>query len=340
MKCTGRIHFSILWCLVFFSCNSTSSENAKKEPNNPQTSELSKISDEINKHPKDATLLFNRSKLYHSLKKDSLALNDLYSAIRVDSSKSGYYSAIADILFEHKDISGSVDWIQKAIKLNPDDETAHLKIAKIFLFTGEYPKAFTEINTVLRSNVYNAEAYFLKGMCYKNMKDSNKAISSFQTAVQTDPKFVDGHMQLALIYKARNNPMAISYFENAFKADSTNMEPLYGEGMFWQDQNKFEEAKKVFRRCILINSSYEKSYYNIGWMLLQEDSTEKALRQFDMAISVKQDYVEAWFNRGLCNEILGKYEPAIADYDQALAFNPDYEPAKKALQRAKQHLKK
>ncbi len=172
------------------------------------------------------------------------------------------------------------------------------------------------------------------------MKDTTKAISSFQTAVQTDPQYVDAHMQLALIYKARNNPLALSYFENAFKADSSNMEPLYGAGMYWQDQQKFAEAKQVFRRCILINSNYEKAYYNIGWMLLQEDSAEKALRQFDMAIGVKQDYVEAWFNRGLCNEILKNYEPAMSDYNQALAFNPDYAPAQEALQRAKKQIKK
>jgi len=177
-------------------------------------------------------------------------------------------------------------------------------------------------------------------MCYKNMKDTNKAISSFQTAVQTDPKYIDAHMQLALIYKARTNKLALQYFENAFKADSSDMGPLYGAAMFWQDQGNYTEAKKVFRRMVMINKDFEKSYYNMGWMLLQEDSTEKAMRQFDLAIQVKQDYVEAWYNRGLCNENLEKYEPAIEDYKQALTFNPDYSPAQTALRRAQQHAKK
>ncbi len=340
MKFIGKIHFLLVLSFCLFACNFSSSRKGHKQGDKPISSELSKVSEAIAKHPKDATLLFERSKLYRSAKHDSLALADLFKAIKIDSLQSNYYSSIADILFEHKDISGSVQWIQKAIKLNPDNETAHLRIAKIFLFTGEYPKAFTEINTVLRSDVYNAEAYFLKGMCYKNMKDTTKAISSFQTAVQTDPKYVDAHMQLALIFKAKHNPMALSYFENAFKADTTNMEPLYGEGMFWQDQNMFAEAKKVFHRCVLVNSQYEKAYYNTGWMLLQEDSAEKAIRQFDMAIDVKQDYVEAYFNRGLCYEILEKFEPAIIDYNQVLIFNPDYQPAKTALQRAKKHIKK
>lgn len=327
-------------CAGLFSCHFSQNERKQDTMTAESNAALNAINDEIKSHPKDADLYFKRSKLYRADKKDSLALKDLFKAIQIDSSKSTYFSNIADILFEHKDISGSISWIQKAIRLNPDDATAHLKIAKIFLFTEEYPKAFTEINTVLRSDVYNAEAYFLKGMCYKNMRDTSKAISSFQTAVQTDPKYIDAHLQLALIYKAKNNPMALQYFENAFRADSSNMEPLYGQGMYWQDQNKYEEAKKVFRRMISINRNYATSYYNIGWMLLQQDSTEKALRQFEIAISVKQDYVEAYYNRGLCNEILEKNDLALADYEQALAFNPDFELAKTALARVKQQVKK
>lgn len=333
MKIREGILMLLLMLSTLWSCrDGEHAKSASPEGNK----DIERISAEIKAHPDNAELWFMRSKIYRSLKKDSLALGDLYKAVQLDSTRAGYHSAIADILFEHKDINGSVQWIKKAMILNPDDPTAHLKIAKLFLFTEEYPKAFTEINAVLRSDVYNAEAYFLKGMCYKQMKDTARAISSFQTAVHTDPKYVDAHLQLALIYKNRKNPIALQYFENIFRADSSNMDALYGQGMFWQDQQKYAEAKKAFRRCIMVDKNYEKSYYNIGWMLLQEDSTEKALRQFDIAVQVKPDYMEAYYNRGLCHEILGHVAEAKADYEQALAFQPDYAPAKQALQRVQQ----
>lgn len=325
---------------MLISCTSKKAESNADRALTPEDLAISEATRLIEKQPKDAELFFKRSLIYRQAKKDSLALSDLYKAIKLDSTKSYYFSSIADILFEHKDINGSVQWIQKAIKLNPDDPKAHLKIAKMFLFTEEYPKAFTEINTVLRTDVYNAEAYFLKGMCYKNMKDTNKAISSFQTAVQTDPKYAAAHMQLALIFKAKNNPLAIKYFENAFKSDSSDMEPLYGEAMFWQDQNKFEEAKEVFKKCILLNKDYVKSFYNIGWMLLQQDSIEKALRHFSMAIVVKPEFSEAYYNRGLCYEILEQYDSAYVNYQQALSLNEDLPNGKVALQRVKPFIKK
>jgi len=324
------IFFYFIFCSCGYFSSSTSSHGSSNVDKFP---ELASVNSQIEKSPKNASLLYQRGMILSKLKQDSLAILDFQNAIKIDSNKADYYSAIGNILFEHKDIAGSAVWLAKAVALNPSDEMAHLKMAKLFLYTGEYPKAFTEINTVLRGNVYNPEAYFLKGMCYKNMKDSNKAISSFQTAVQTDPKYADAYMQLALIYQAKKDPVSLRYFENAYQADTSNLESLYGAAMYWQDQEKFAEAKKVFTRIVYIDRQYPKAFFNMGWMLLQEDSTEKAIRQFDIAIQVKPDYAEAYYNRGLCYEIRNEKTQAIADYKQALIFSPDFALCKTALQR-------
>lgn len=328
-----RILVIISFILFLYSCDEKKND-AKSEV--VLFKETTAISEQINITPNESSLYFKRGLIYRNINQDSLALNDFFKAVKLDSTKAEYHSAIGELMFNHKDISGSINWIQKAIDLNPKDEIAHLKMANLFMFTEEYPKAFNEINNVLRANVYNAEAYFLKGMCYKGMKDTNKAISSFQTAVQAEPKYVDAHMQLALIYELKKDPLALSYFENAYKADTTDLEPLYGKAMFWQNQNNFEEAKKIFTRIVSINRQYPKSYYNMGWMLLQEDSTEKAIRQFNIAIEVKPDYADAYFNRGLCYEIQKDYVNAIHDYNQAINFNQDNKNYQTALNRASQ----
>ncbi len=322
---------ALLCCLA--SCGWIGDQEVGVTETSERTEELQILDKAIKANPDDASLYFKRGKVWRTLGKDSLALLDFYAAANKDSMQAAYHSAIGDLLFEHKDISGSLPWIQKAVQLNPKDEVAQLKIAKMLFYLEDYPKAFAAINTVLRTNVYNAEAYFLKGMCYKHMADTAKAISSFQTAIQSEPRYVDAHMQLALIYEAKRDPVALKYFENAYRADSSDMEPLYGQGMFWQNQEKFEEAKTVFQRIIRIDKNYPKSYYNIGWMLLQQDSTEKAARFFTMAIEVKVDYAAAYYNRGLCYEIMGDKAKAIEDYEQCLVFAPDFEDCQLALKR-------
>ncbi len=329
-------HVSILLALLTLcaSCQWNDKPKVTADEANPDEQAIHNFTEAIKKEPGKALLYYKRGLAYRVAKQDSLALLDFKKASVLDSTEAKYFSAAGDLLFDHKDISASVPWFQKALALNPDDEKAHLKMAKLFLYIEEFPKAFVEINTVLRANVYNAEAYFLKGMCYKSMKDTAKAISSFQTAVQTEPKYVDAHMQLAMIYEGRKDPVALRYFENAYQADTLNMEPLYGQAMFWQNQENYTEAKKVFRRMILRDRSYARSYYNTGWMLMQEDSTEKAIRQFDIAIQNKPDYADAYYNRGICKEILGLNAEALEDYNQALSFdmnNTGYTSAKQRV---------
>lgn len=326
----------VFLCALFLgACDETKNVKTEYITVSP---ELEKINKKIGETPDKADLYFQRGQLYRSLEMDSMALRDYDQAMSLDTTKSYYFSAVGDLLFDKKDISGSVKWFQKAISINPNDEIAHLKIANIFLYSKEYPKAFAQINTVLQQNVYNAEAYFLKGMCYKDMGDLDKALSSFQTAVQTEPKYYDGFMQLGLLYTKKNDPLALQYFENAIRVDSLNTEAHYAKAMYYQTQRKYKEAKEVFKRALRINMDYTEAHYNIGWMLLQQDSAKKALREFERVLTTRPDYAKAYYNKGLCHEILGEFELAKADYEQALVFDPAFDLPTPAIERVKKKL--
>jgi tetratricopeptide (TPR) repeat protein len=217
--------------------------------------------------------------------------------------------------------------------LNPNDVQAHLKIAEINFYIKNYPEAFKSINTVLRIDVYNYDAYFLKGMCYKDMSDTVSAISSFETASRIAPEKPSPYMQLALINSNKDFKKAILYFENCYQADTNNVEPLNGIGIIYQQRKQNLEAKKAFIRCIETQPSYAKAFYNIGCVLMDEDSLPKAQRQFDFAIKSDPKYVEAYFNRGLCKENLKDAKGALEDYEQALNLDPDFQLAIDAKKR-------
>lgn len=327
-------YFILLTIMVFlFSCGN----GTKTLPglDIPIPKELITINKKIKASPNNAVLYYQRANIYRYLDQDSLALVDLKKTVSLDSTQSKYFSAVGDLLFDRKDISASIKWFQRAIEIDPRDETAHLKIANIFIFSEEYTKAFAQINSVLQTNVYNAEAYFLKGICYKDKGDMDRAISSFQTAVQNEPKYFDGYMQLGLLHAEMKDPLALKYYDNAIKVDSTNMEAHYAKAMYHQTQKEYAEAKKILKRAIGINLNYAEGHYNIGWMLLQQDSTKKAIREFERVLVLDPDNARAYFNRGLCHEIEGDIEKAIADYEQALVFDPKFDLPTTALARVK-----
>jgi tetratricopeptide (TPR) repeat protein len=278
---------------------------------------------------------FRRGAALHKMGQDSLALNDWYRAASLDTNRAAYASAIGDLLFEHKDVNTSIKWLERALRHNPSDPTAHLKIAKLMLFTKDYGKAFNEINIVLRQDTYNPEGYFLKGLVYKDLKDTNKAISSFQTVLNVAPDYREAAIQLGQIYTQRGDDLGLQYYENAFKLDTTDVFPLYARGMYYQNKGQYEAAKAEYARCILRNTQYADAYFATGFVLLQQDSLEKARRQFDHVTRIAPSNARAYYNRGLCSELMGDKDAAAADYRQALTFDPHYATAQEGLQRVR-----
>lgn len=323
--------------ILFIGCGSNEknagADAANSNPLFQSDPALKGITDEIIKAPGEAGLYFERGKILQKMRLDTLALKDYKKASSLDTTKAAYYSAVGNLLFENKDITGSIEWIQKAIDKNPSDRKAHLKIAKLFLYLKDYPRAFEEINLVLRKDVYDPEAYFLKGMIYKDAKDTAKAISNFQTAVQVAPDYREAVLQLGILYSAKKDPIAIKYLNNAYAMDTTDVFPIFARGVYYQDNKEFAMAKEEYRRAILLDRHFTDAYFNMGYILMQEDSTAKAWRQYDMAIKNDPGNPTAFYNRGLCSEIMDSIRNAVADYRTAAKLDPSYESPKKALKR-------
>ena len=300
--------------------------------NNPK---LKNITDQISNSPKDAALYFERGTMLRKMQMDSLALKDYKMASSLDTGKAAYYSAVGDLLFENKDISGSVEWIQKAVAKDPFDQKARLKMAKLFLYIRNYQRALQEIDKVMMKDVHNPETYFLKGMVYKDMRDTARAISSFLTAVQEGPEYRDAMIQLGLMYSAKKDPIGLRYLDNAYKMDTMDVFPIYAKGTYYQENKDYVAAKEAYKRCILKDRHYADAYFNLGYMLMQEDSVQKAWRQYNIVTKIDPMNPAAYYNRGLCSEMMDSVKNAIGDYKMAISLDTTYSSPKEALARLK-----
>ena len=330
----------LLIATLLFSLSCKQSNTTTQVTDHPafKNPEIRSITDKIAGDPDNSNLYYQRGNMLHRMEHDTLALEDFKKAATLDSTKAEYFSAVADLMFEHKDISGSLPWLERAVNLNPDDQLAQLKIAKMQVFLKDYPKAFATINKVLRKNAVNPEGYFLKGLIYKDLKDTSKAISSFQTTIQVDPNYKEAIIQLGLLYAAKKDPTALQYFDNAWKVDTNDVTPLYAKGMFYQEQGKLELAKQEYKKCVVHRTDYTKAIFGIGWILLNQDSLEKAWRQFDLVTRLEPTDAEAYYNRGLSSELMDKNTEALQDYKQALTFAPRYQEAIDGVKRVQRKL--
>lgn len=336
----------ILISLIAFisACRSdhTPPEPVTKEKEPAPASEFDQIpliqnlTAKISEEPNNPKLFFMRSKAYMELGNHVSALEDIKQAIQLDSTAGEFYMALGEIYFSRQEYTRAITALEKGRQEDPDNLDLSLQLAKYYLYVGERPKSIQLLDEVLKKNVFNAEAYFLKGMIFKEIGDTAKSISNFQTSVEQNPRFYKAYMQLGLLLSKKKDKLALDYFNNALRIDSTSYEAKYGIAMFYQESGDFANALAHYQKLI-VEYPYEKdAFYNIGYIHFQMDSVDRASRDFERAIGVAPDFADAYYMRGLCSEVKKDIKNARFYYQQALNLKPQHQLALNGLKRLEQ----
>ena len=295
---------------------------------------LSNLNLLIEEDPDNPELYFQRAQ-YH-LEQDNVfsGTADVEKAIRLDSTKAKYFVLLSDFNFVMSRIPQVKTNLSNAIRLEPENTDALLKFAEFQLYLQDYPLVFEHINKALKVNPYLAKGYFLKGMAYMEMKDTVLAISSFQTCVEQDPEYFHAHMQLGLIFSAKEDPICVTYFNNAIRVNPTKPEAHYALGYYYQEHGRPEEALACYDNMLRVSPGNASAFYNKGYVfLVYLKNYDEAVRYFTEAIKVEPRYADAYYNRGFAYELKGNKQAARLDFENALRIEPEHTLAEKGLKR-------
>ena len=332
-------------------CNSNSNQKipvVENEPvidNSNLNNELYKIDKEIINNPKSPNVYLKRA-LYHQNKRNfNSALEDINRALSITPDLSFLKYHKASILYElavfNQDISlidESKIYLDNCIKEDPDIIPARLLRAKIFLFEKKTEEAMKLANQVLKIDKRIPEAYFIKGMIYHFLGNSNLASSSYQTAIEVDPNYFDAYIHMGMLSESAGNDIAIDYYNSAIEINSSSIEAHRNKGLYYHFNENYSEARKAFKFIVQIDSNFEETYFNIGNTFLGEYNISKsnsildsALMYYQKAISLNSFYVQAIHNIGICFEIKNDLVKAKSCYLKAIEIDNNYSPSLKAL---------
>lgn len=332
------IVFSLGLSLFFSSCN----EKQKSEVSNdviPESNQLDnhpsilEVTEKIKIEPNNPKLYFIRSNMRFQLENYSGAKEDLKKCLSLDSTYVQFYIGLADVYFEEKDLTRALNTLEQAVKLDPENESVQLKLGVYKIYMQNYPEAIEHLDIVLKKNIYNAEAYFYKGILFKEIEKRQRSISSFQTAVEINPEYFEAYMQLALLFADEKPELALQYYDNALKINPSSTDALYGKGLLLQNQKDYLAAIELYRSIIINTPQNPNAYYNIGYVYFMMDSLEKADNNFKIASSINPAYADAFYMRGLIQEAIGNFNKAADYYKQSLSLQSEHEASIKGLER-------
>lgn len=325
--------------MFLFSCGNDTVDNNEHKvltqdtTMSDQIAEFTAINDLLKSDINNPALYLRRAKLYTKYFDLSSAVNDLDRAIKVDSLVPEYYLLKAELLKNQDKLIESKEVLDKCMQIDNGNLKARIELGWLALIGRNHKQALDYADAVLKRDVHNAEAYYLKGMIFIDKQDTTLAISSFTTAIEQENDYYDAYIQLGLLHFNQPNTLAKEYLKNALRIEPNSMEALYAFAMICQEKGDYNESIETYYKILAINE-YREPYFNLGFIHQEYLKVyDVAIDNYTKAIEIEPRYLEAYYNRGLCYEQLDELKKAEEDLRYALKLSPQYTNAALALER-------
>lgn len=170
--------------------------------------------------------------------------------------------------------------------------------------------------------------HFAAGRLLEGKQQFDKAIEQYRIAIKKDPKFVEVHNRLGVIYGLLNlSTEAEASLNTAIELKPDSPHLVNNLGFEFLRQKRFRRAEKEFRRALDMSPAFLKARGNLAVSLAAQKRFDDALTEFRMMLPEP----DAVYNLGLALKAHGRYGEARAAFERVLAINQNFEAASKQL---------
>ncbi len=249
------------------------------------------------------------------------------------------------------------DELREAIRLRPDNETAHLALAKLHLRQQKPDEAEKEAWQALRLHPASLESAVLYGDTLVAGKNWVKADEVYGAIIRQLPRQPIGYVKMAALRKVQAQPAeAAQFFSQALvqapsnltilqeylvalieskqvhKADSILGEHLANTprdpnlwrlaGRVYLSQRKTDQAENAFRKAVEFAPDVALVHYELGQLYVLENKLLAAESAFQTALKKDSKNSDVHTAMGVLLASQGKSTQANEHYRQAFHLNP------------------
>lgn len=341
-----RIIFGLT--LIFLSLNScnTPIKNNSKIQNSDTTKvqvievdSLKFLTDQIQSNTQKAENWAARALYFLRIGNVSDATVDMKSAVRLDSNNLRYRNHYASLLISTLDLETAMDNYEYILSVDSSNAKAYVGMGHIYALINNPGLATGYLNKAYKIDPHLSEAYFLEGLIYRSdfyetgrEESWERALSSFQTAVEQNPDYYSAYIEMGVMNNERGNDIALEYFNTAIDIAPKSIEAWYNKAMYFQNRRELNLSKICYRTIVEIDSTYPESYYNQGYIqLVYDKNNDSAIYFFEKTVALDSLHFKGYNNLGLANEYNGDIEKAKLNYRKSIEINPDFKLAKDNL---------
>ena len=216
-------------------------------------------------------------------------------AVERDTENPYYNNSLAFAYSKAELYDDAIEYYQKAISLNPDNE-----------WTSIVCQGLGAIYAEAKGNI-------------------EAAVSTYQAGIILDPTNYDLYIALGDTYMADYDlDKAIKAYCDAIMAEPDNYRGYSKAGIALFEKDFVEEALVAYHKSIELNPDNAFAQNNLGIVYLDGMlDAEEALEYFEEAINLDPNYTLAYFNAGRASQEMGFINDAANYYQMALELNKE-----------------
>ena len=255
---------------------------------------------QLENEPDDSQAHYLRAQVLFNMSRNSEALVDIDKALKSEPDNIDFLLLKADICLKKGNMADCYKVLQHAEEVAPDNQEVLLKMGEITFDSKDYDRSLEYLSKITERDPDNRTALFMKGYIYKEKGDTASAVQFFRRVCDKYPDYAIAFEELGVLYASRNEAIALEYLNTASKLDPSNTNTLYALAMFYQNNQKMDEAETLYRQILDINEHSADAWHNLGWIeLTYYHDYDRAIEYFDKALEINPQQENAIANRKL-----------------------------------------
>lgn len=214
-------------------------------------------------------------------------------ALERDIENPFYNNSLAYAFSKAELYDDAIEFYQKAIAINPDNEWTAIVCQALGAIYGE-----------IKGNI-------------------EAAVATYQAGIILDPNNYELHISLGDIHMAEYDlDKAIRAYCDAILLNPDDYRGYFKAGTALWEKDYIEEALVAYHKAVELNPENAYAQNNLGILYLDGlGDAEEALEYFEEAISLNADYTLAYFNAGRASQMLDFTNDAANYYQMAIDLN-------------------
>ncbi len=217
------------------------------------------------------------------------ALNDINQALSINANNPKSYYLRGDIRLNLKDYEMALSDFNKALSMKPEYPDAITGKILAYHFLEQPKEAQAILDQALKDRPDAPQYYYAQGMLENKKERYEKAIESFNKAIQLDPDYNKFNVLLnrgVSYLELKEYDKAEEDLNKAIKSGPEKASAYHSRGRIYYELGDYDQAIRDFNKSIELNPDNDVTYFNLGMTYFRKEDRISACENFGKACSM------------------------------------------------------